>query len=88
MARVAQAGFWRQVAGLPLILQACGAASLSMLLPAIHGIVARDHDVSRAFFYSGLLGIVVVTLIGVAPASPVPLATVSTILRVLPVGEK
>ena len=43
-----------------------GVASLSMLIPAIHGGVTRSHETGRAFFYTGLFGIVIFVMIVVA----------------------
>lgn len=51
---------------LPLSLLIWGATSLSMWLPAIHALNRDEHAVSRAFFYSGLLGLVGVILIAIS----------------------
>lgn len=50
----------------PLFLLIWGVAALSMWVPASHAIINNQHAVSRAFFYSGLLGIVCVLLIALA----------------------
>lgn len=64
--------FRDEVLHLPLFLLLFGVASASMIVPAIYGIAVRDHDGSRAFFYSGLLGMIAFTLIGIAHAGRKP----------------
>lgn len=59
-------GVWRR---LPLLLMIWGIASLAMWIPAVYALALDDHDASRSFFYSGLLGLFVVTLIGLAQLS-------------------
>ncbi|MCB1342043.1 MAG: TrkH family potassium uptake protein [Pseudooceanicola sp.] len=54
---------------MPLFLQVAGLASLSMLMPAAHALAWDDHPTSRSFFYSGLLGLIFVTLIALAMAN-------------------
>ncbi len=51
---------------LPLLLMIWGIASLAMWVPAIYALALDDHDTSRSFFYSGLLGLFVVNLIALA----------------------
>ena len=57
---------------LPLFLLLFGVFSASMIVPAIYGVSAREHEASRAFFYSGLLGLVTFCLIAVAHAGRAP----------------
>ncbi|MEX0277353.1 MAG: TrkH family potassium uptake protein [Ruegeria sp.] len=57
---------------LPLLLMIWGIASLAMWVPAIYALALDDHDTSRSFFYSGLLGLFVVTLIAVAQMNRIP----------------
>ncbi|KUJ81978.1 TrkH family potassium uptake protein [Ruegeria profundi] len=57
---------------LPLFLLIWGVFSLSMWVPAIYALALDDHDVSRSFFYSGLLGIFVVAIISLASMNRVP----------------
>lgn len=54
------------LARLPLALLVWGAFSVAMWLPAAHALIRSNHAVSRAFFYSGLLGVICVTLIALA----------------------
>jgi trk system potassium uptake protein TrkH len=54
------------LANLPLGLLVWGAFSLAMWLPAVHALVRNQHAVSRAFFYSGLTGMIFVALIALA----------------------
>ncbi|XDB00257.1 potassium transporter TrkG [Sulfitobacter sp. LCG007] len=57
---------------LPLFLLLFGAVSFSMLVPAGYGAIARELDAARGFLYTGLLGIVVFVLIGIAHAGRKP----------------
>ncbi|WP_306150936.1 TrkH family potassium uptake protein [Roseovarius sp. MMSF_3281] len=50
----------------PLILVLAGLAALAMLLPAVHALMLDDHSVARAFFYSSVLGLACVAIIGLA----------------------
>ncbi|WP_037971358.1 TrkH family potassium uptake protein [Sulfitobacter noctilucae] len=49
----------KELLHLPLLLQLFGTVALSMFAPAVHGLVVRDLDSARAFFYAGLLGLVI-----------------------------
>ncbi|MDP5216290.1 potassium transporter TrkG [Ruegeria sp. 2205SS24-7] len=51
---------------LPLFLLIWGVASLLMWIPAVMALIQNDHDVSRSFFYSGIVGLTVVTMISLA----------------------
>jgi trk system potassium uptake protein TrkH len=57
---------------LPLFLLIFGAASLSMLMPAVHGAISRDLVSARAFLYASLLGTVIFVLIAIAHAGRTP----------------
>ncbi len=57
---------------LPLFLLIWGIAALAMWLPATHALIRDDHATSRAFFYSGIVGLMMVTFIGLALANRVP----------------
>ena len=61
-----------RVLQLPLFLLMFGAASLSMLVPAIHGGVIRELATARAFLYSAILGLVMFALIALAHAGRAP----------------
>lgn len=50
----------------PLALNVWAVFSVAMWLPAAHALIRGQHAVSRAFFYSGLLGLICVALIGLA----------------------
>lgn len=50
----------------PLLLILWGIAALMMFLPALDGLMRDDTSVARAFGYSGLLGLTLVTVIGLA----------------------
>lgn len=51
---------------LPLFLLIWGIAAIAMFIPASHAVVLDNHPASRSFFYAGLLGLIAVTLIGLA----------------------
>jgi trk system potassium uptake protein TrkH len=57
---------------LPLFLLIWGMASLAMWVPATHALILDDHPTSRSFFYSGIVGLMMVTLIGLSMANRVP----------------
>lgn len=59
----------RRIANQPLFLLLAGIGAASMFVPAVHALANDRHHEARAFFYSGLLGLIVVTLIAVARAS-------------------
>ncbi|MFD1158044.1 TrkH family potassium uptake protein [Roseovarius aestuarii] len=50
----------------PLILVLAGISALAMFIPALHALVNEDHSVSRSFAYSGVLGMTLVMVIGLA----------------------
>ncbi|WP_299842817.1 TrkH family potassium uptake protein [uncultured Roseovarius sp.] len=50
----------------PLILVLTGIAALAMFIPALHALVNEDHSVSRSFAYSGILGMALVMVVGLA----------------------
>ncbi|MGJ8616537.1 MAG: TrkH family potassium uptake protein [Sulfitobacter sp.] len=51
---------------LPLFLLLFGVASAAMIVPAGYGLVVRDLETSRAFFYTGLLGLIAFAMIAIA----------------------
>lgn len=53
---------------LPLFLLLFGVASIMMLVPAVHGGVARNIDTARMFFYCAILGFTIFLLIAIAHA--------------------
>ena len=57
---------------LPLFLLLFGLASVSMIVPAVYSLVVRDLEASRAFFYTGLLGVFAFTMIAIAHAGRTP----------------
>lgn len=57
---------------LPLFLLLFGIASASMIVPAGYGLVVRDLNTSRAFFYTGLLGLITFAMIATAHAGRKP----------------
>ena len=61
-----------QLLELPLFLLIFGAASVLMLIPALHGGATRELDTARVFFYTGLLGVVTFGFIAMAYAGRRP----------------
>jgi trk system potassium uptake protein TrkH len=57
-----------RILSLPLILQLAALFALAMILPALHALALQDHTVARMFFYSGVLGLLLVTIIALAMA--------------------
>lgn len=57
---------------MPLFLLIWGIASLAMWGPALHALVLDDHETARAFFYSGILGLFLIALIGISLGNRVP----------------
>ena len=57
---------------LPLFLLIWGCVSLAMWIPAIYALVLDDHDTSRSFFYSGLVGLFLVASIALATSNRQP----------------
>ncbi|NVO55433.1 TrkH family potassium uptake protein [Rhodobacteraceae bacterium B1Z28] len=68
-ARAQQVGLLRR---LPLFLLIWAIVSLSMWIPAIYALALDDHDTSRSFFYSGILGLFLVATISLASSNRVP----------------
>lgn len=52
----------------PLIMILAGISSAAMFLPALHALAQDDHSVARAFAYSGILGMALVAIVGLAMA--------------------
>lgn len=57
---------------LPLFLLIWGVASLLMWVPATHALILDDHQTSQSFFYAGVVGLMMVTLIGLSMGNRVP----------------
>ncbi|MEP2715668.1 potassium transporter TrkG [Pseudophaeobacter sp.] len=57
---------------LPLFLLIWSLVSLAMWIPAAHALALDDHPTSRAFFYSGVLGLFFVALAGLSLGNRVP----------------
>ncbi len=92
MERVHSPGFWQQVAELPLFLLACGLASVSMFVPGFQALVVEESTEAQAFLYTGILGLILFALIGVAMSGrkprhgPLgPLLSLFSVMLVLPV---
>ncbi|WP_397542084.1 potassium transporter TrkG [Roseovarius salis] len=55
-----------RILDLPLILQLTALFALAMFAPALHALAQGDHSVARVFLYSGLAGLVLVSIIALA----------------------
>ncbi|MFT4149603.1 MAG: potassium transporter TrkG [Paracoccaceae bacterium] len=62
----------QRLAGLPLLLVLTGVAAGSMYLPAAHALILREHQVARAFFYSGTVILLLTAMIALAVAGHRP----------------
>lgn len=62
----------RQILHLPLFLLMFGLSAASMMIPAAYAYTVSDHESGRAFFYAGMLGVVVFVLIAIAHAGRDP----------------
>ncbi len=56
----------RRLSELPLLVLLMGLTALSMWLPAAHAAILRDHDIARAFFYTGVIVLILTAMIGIA----------------------
>ncbi|EEE37548.1 Trk system potassium uptake protein TrkH [Rhodobacteraceae bacterium KLH11] len=57
---------------LPLLLMIWGVVALAMWIPAAYALALDDHETSRSFFYSGLLGLFAVSIIALAMSNRNP----------------
>lgn len=62
----------RGILRLPLLLLIWGVFSLAMWLPAGYAALSNDHQTSQSFFYAGMVGMLLVTLIGLSLSNRVP----------------
>ncbi|WP_194095396.1 TrkH family potassium uptake protein [Marivivens aquimaris] len=62
----------RRITSMPLFVLLILIGSLAMVLPAIHALMNENYAVSRAFFYSAILGTLLSTLIAVATFDRLP----------------
>lgn len=60
---------WAAISRQPLILLMAGVCALAMLPPAVHAFAVGRAVEGRAFFYSSLLGLIVITLVAISYAS-------------------
>jgi trk system potassium uptake protein len=61
--------FLRRLLDLPLLVILIGICAVSMLLPAGHAAALRQFEVARAFFYSGLILLILFGMIAIATAT-------------------
>ncbi|NIZ14693.1 TrkH family potassium uptake protein [Phaeobacter sp. HF9A] len=62
----------RGVLRLPLLLLIWAIFALAMWVPAIHAALSKDHSTAQSFFYAGIVGLMIVTFIGLSLANRVP----------------
>ena len=92
MDRTAKSTFLEKVAELPLFLLACAGAGVSMYVPAIHAAATGESTEARAFFYAGTLGLILVSLIGIAMSGRIsrhgplgPLLSLFSVITLMPI---
>lgn len=68
---------------LPLFVILAGIGMLAMYVPALHALSVSSHAEARAFFYSGTLGLLILTMVVVALAGRPPLRSTMHNLVVL-----
>lgn len=61
-----------RVLALPLIVLLAGLGALAMILPAAYAAAARDWQDARSFLFSGLIGLALTAMIGVAVSNYAP----------------
>ncbi|MCP3969609.1 MAG: TrkH family potassium uptake protein [Rhodobacteraceae bacterium] len=57
---------------LPLIVILMGIGAAAMYLPTAYAVIDRDWQTARAFFYSGSIFLILVTMLGIATANYAP----------------
>ena len=73
----------RRLYDLPLIVILMGISALAMYVPAVHALSLRQHEVARAFFYSGSVLLILTAMVGIATANFVPRDAARSHLRAL-----
>lgn len=58
-----------RIADQPLFVLMAGVASAAMFVPAVMALATASHDIARTFFYSGLLGLILLGFVVVASAN-------------------
>ena len=61
-----------RLAELPFLVVFLGLTGVLALLPALHAMATDDHEVARAFLYSGLILLILTAMIGIATAGYTP----------------
>lgn len=59
----------RRLLDLPLLVLMAGLTGLAMWLPASFAVVTKDHETARAFFYSGVIVLILTGLVGIATSN-------------------
>ena len=73
----------RRILDLPLLVILMGVSGLAMYVPAFHAFVWRNYPVSRAFFYSATIVLMLTAMIGIATANHHPHSATRSHLRAL-----
>lgn len=53
----------------PLLVTLSGLAGLSMFVPAVHASLTEQHQMAQAFFYSGMIVLIVTAMVGIATSN-------------------
>lgn len=53
----------------PLLVTLSGLSGMAMFVPALHASLTRDHQTAQAFFYAGVLVLILTGMVGLATAS-------------------
>ena len=64
--------FFRRLLDLPFLVILMGLSAASMILPTAHAVVLGQFSVARAFFYSGVILMILTAMIGIATATNRP----------------
>lgn len=59
----------RRLLDLPLLVLLAGLTGASMWLPATYAVINKDHATARAFFYSGVIVILIAAMVAIATAN-------------------
>jgi trk system potassium uptake protein TrkH len=59
----------QRLSRLPVLVMLMAIGAAAMFIPAAHAAILRDHEVARAFFYSGTLFLILAAMIGLATAA-------------------
>ncbi|MFN3937249.1 MAG: TrkH family potassium uptake protein [Gemmobacter sp.] len=76
----------RRLLDLPFLVILMGIGAAAMYVPAVHALAIRQHAVSRAFFYSGTLFLILAAMLAIATLNHRPRNAVRSHLVALPLA--